>query len=119
MIQIANDGARLVSTNYWDSDHARRGLAYLSGNAGALRLLLPAAIESMLAEMRTGKRVLIEPSIVQPSAIDVVFDDGTDSPFALTIDRRQCDRALAPGKGIPFAVYTQAGLQLELAATVR
>lgn len=43
MITIANDGQRLVETNYWTLPHAQRGLCYLTANAGALRLLVPVA----------------------------------------------------------------------------
>lgn len=41
MITISNDGQKIVSTNYWDTEHAKRGFLYLSWNAGAGRLLLP------------------------------------------------------------------------------
>jgi len=43
MITIANDGPDIASTNYWATDHARAGIVYLSGNAGAWRLLMPPA----------------------------------------------------------------------------
>jgi len=118
VIQIENDGPSLVSTNYWSTPHAQRGLLYLSGNAGALRLLVPVASGDYLAEMRTGKSVTIEPSIREPQCIDIVFEDGTDTPFSVSLDRRQCDRALNPGP-CRFMVYTQSGLQLDLHATVR
>ncbi len=119
MFSIANNGQAMASTDYWGTEHAQRGLLYLSGNAGALRLLVPAAAESMLVEMRTGKRVTVEPSITQPGHIDLVFEDGSDSPFFVAIDRRQIDHKLARGKRIPFIVYSQAGEQLRLLAEVR
>lgn len=119
MITIRNDGQALVATNYWDSEHAARGLCYLSANAGALRLLVPSAAGDMLADMRTGKRVTIEPSAHAAGLIDIVFDDGTDAPFALAIDPQQIDRPLASGRGVPFTVWTRAGLQLSLTAEVR
>ena len=120
MFEIQNEGQAVVATTYWDTLHAQqRGLCYLSGNAGALRLLVPAAAAHMLAEMRTGKSVTIEPSISTPGCMDVVFEDGSQSPFFIAIDRRQVDRALEPGKKIPFVVYTPAGEQMRLQATVR
>lgn len=118
MIEISNDGPAIRETNYWGTEHARAGLCYLSGNAGAWRLLVPPAAEGLLAEMRTGKRATIEPSIQQPRAWDVVFEDGTGSPFALAIDRRQVDRAMEPGS-CRLTVWTQAGQALDLPCEVR
>ncbi len=117
MITISNDGPRITSTSYWDTDHASAGLCYLSANAGTWRLLVPEAAEGALREMRTGTRATIEPSIQAPGCWDVVFEDGTDSPFALAIDRRQVDRAMTPGT-CTLAVWTSRGLQIELPCTV-
>lgn len=47
MITVQNDGPDIASTNYWESAHAARGLCYLSGNAGALRLLAPTVDRGM------------------------------------------------------------------------
>jgi len=119
MLTITNDGQTLVSTNYWDLPHARQGLLYVSGNAGALRLLVPPAAEGMVEEMRTGKSVMIEPSTTMAGCVDVVFDDGSPEPFCVTIDRRQFDRKIEPGQGVPLFVYTKAGEQFRLAATIK
>lgn len=118
MLTIANDGQALKSTNYWDSAHAQEGLLYLSGNAGALRLLVPGPAEDMLAEMRTGTAVTIEPSGITPGCYDVIFEDGSSSPFYVAIDRRQMDRKVEPGRDVPFIIYTQVGEQFRLQATV-
>lgn len=119
MIEISNDGAEILSTNYWTTDHAARGLCYLSGNAGAWRLLVPPAAGDYIAEMRTGKKATIEHSIKMPGkCLDIVFDDGSDSPFFLAIDKRQIDRKLEPGK-CTLSVWTSAGKQLELPCEVR
>lgn len=118
-IIIENDGQNIASTNYWQTDHAAKGLCYLSANAGAWRLLVPPAAEHYLAEMRTGKSAAIEPSIQMPGRCwDVVFEDGTDSPFALAIDKQQTDRAMEPGRCV-LAVWTQAGKQLELDCEIK
>lgn len=113
MIEVGNDGPRIAATNYWQSEPAGRGLCYLSGNAGAWRLLVPAAAENLLAEMRTGTRVTIEPSIRAAGAFDVVFEDGTDSPFSITLDKRMIDRAMTSGQ-CAFTVWTARGLELDL-----
>ena len=118
MIQIGNQGQAIASTNYWATEHARAGLCFLSVNAGALRLLVPQAAADALVEMRTGRSVTVEPSAT-PGCIDIVFEDGTQSPFALTIDKRQCDRALESRRAMPFTVWTEDGVQLTLKANVR
>lgn len=118
LIEIANAGPAIRSTNYWQTAHARRGYCYLSGNAGTLRLLVPPATEHALPEMRTAKHVTIRSSTQR--LLDIVFDDGSDAPFVLTIDREMVDRLVRPvGRTVPFAVWTSAGLQIELLAEVR
>jgi len=112
LITVANNGPNIASTNYWQTEHAARGLCYLTANAGVLRLLVPDAAASMLAEMRTGRSVTIEPSISASGAVDIVFEDGTDTPFALTLDRRQSDRAITHGR-CKFTVWTQSGKALD------
>lgn len=120
MISIGNNGQDVASTNYWETEHAFSGLCYLSANAGALRLLVPEAAESMLAEMRTGKSVTIEKSISDPKqCVDIVFEDGSEAPFAVALDRKQIDRVLTLGNKVPFTVWTQRGKQISLLATIK
>lgn len=118
MFTMSNDGPELLTTDYWDSDHARKGLLYLSGNAGVWRLLVPPAAAAMLPDMRTGRRVFIERSIVSPACWDIVFDDGTDSPFCVSLDRRQLDRAMEPGS-TQLTVWVPAGKTLSLPLEIR
>ena len=118
MLTITNHGQVLTSTNYWDSPHAQAGLLYLSGNAGALRLLVPGPSEGMLAEMRTGTAVTIEPSSNAQGCYDVIFEDGSSTPFFVGLDRRQMDRKMESGRDVPLIVYTRAGEQLRLLATI-
>lgn len=118
MFTFANDGADIKSTNYWQSDHAKQGLIYVSTNAGVLRLLLPKASSHMLPEMRTGAFATIEPSIQSPLCWDIVFDDRSDAPFAVSVDKRQFDHALSPGK-TRLAVWTEAGKQMELECSIK
>lgn len=113
LITIENTGADLASTNYWQTEHARTGKCYLSGNAGTWRLLVPKAAEHMLSEMQTGSRVNIEPSMQADECWDVIFEDGSSSPFFLAIDRLQVDRAMTAG-ACRIAVWTESGKQLDL-----
>ena len=120
MLTIANNGQDVASTNYWNSEHARSGLCYLTANAGALRLLVPRAAAGMLEEMRTASSVTIENSISEPGkCVDIVFEDRTDAPFALALDLALVDGRLTPGVGVPCTVWTEHGRQLALLATIR
>ncbi len=56
---IDNKGQDIVSTNYFESEHASKGKVYMSVNAGAFRLLLPDSQMQLLEEMATGKEVII------------------------------------------------------------
>lgn len=102
MLTIINNKDKIADTNFWQSEYNARGLAYLSANAGALRLLIPtSAVADWLPEIKTGRRVLIEPPARAgyPQHVDIVFDDGTDSPFSVCLDRsRQIDRVLEDGQ---------------------
>jgi len=119
-IIISNKGQDIASTNYWNSKQAGAGLVFLTANAGALRLLLPPKLCGCLDEMRTGRRVVIEPSIQNPkSHWDLIFDDGTDSPFSISISSGQIDRGMSAGENVPFAVWSKRGKELEFKAQIR
>ena len=118
LISIGNVGPEIASTDYWDSDQAQKGLMHVSPNAGVLRLLVPPKWERILPDMRTGKRVTVENSIVRRGAVDIVFEDGTQSPFFVSLDRRQFS-------GIPkrgawgLSVWTREGKQIDFACQVK
>jgi hypothetical protein len=98
MIVISNNGSDIIETNYFDTERAQQGLFYLTANAGVWRLLVPDSQLSRLADMKTGHMVSIEDSILQDKlnrkCVDIVFDDGTPAPFAITLDSQQIDRRL-------------------------
>jgi hypothetical protein len=126
MISITNDGQAITSTNYWHTAHALKGLLYLSWNAGAARLLVPPAAAAMVPEMRTGREVIISrgPWAEQPQreAFELLFEDGTDTPFAVHLMVQQSDR-LPPDedqrRSFPCAVWTPDGKVIELPARYR
>lgn len=103
MLTISNnpDGT-IAETNYWQSEYNSRGLAYLSRHSLGLRLLIPSAVAAAwLAEIKTGRRAVIEPPVRAgfSNHIDIVFDDGTASPFSLCIDKTgQVDGQLRSGQ---------------------
>lgn len=114
MIQIRNQGPDILWTNYWETEHAKRGFCYLSGNAGVWRLLVPAADAQILDEIRTGRQVDIVPSTEDPrNHVEIVFDDGSSAPFYIAIDKRQVDRSLSPDGKTRLAVWTEKGKQIE------
>lgn len=116
-VRIQNDGPRVVSTDYWQTEHAARGLVYVSGNAGVWRLLLPRAAHGCLPGIRTGKSVSIEPSLQEPARCwDVVFEDGSDSPFFIAVDSRQFDRAVEPGRNVRLTIYPEGLDPIEFGA---
>lgn len=125
MLTINNrpDGT-IADTNYWQSEYNARGLAYLSGHRLGLRLLLPTAhAAEWLPKIQTGKRAVIEPPARQgyTNHIDIVFDDGTDSPFSLCLDRtQQLDTALRSGNTrlLVYAGSLQDPLELTCAITL-
>ena len=114
MISLRNDGERLVETNYWDSESARRGLFHVSINAGAFRLLVPQAHENDICEIRTGRHAVVTRGLYPPtkkSMYEVMFEDGSDCPFALWLSLGQFVPAFsiadAASKDRELIVYTQ------------
>lgn len=117
-----NPDGMIADTNYWQSEYNARGLAYLSGHRLGLRLLLPTAhAAEWLPEIQTGKRAVIEPPVRQgyTNHIDIVFDDGTGSPFSLCIDHnQQLDTALRSGNTRLLVYAGSLQNPLELPCTI-
>lgn len=114
MIETTNDGPRLVSTTYWSTEHARRGLLYLSVNAGAVRLLVPDAASYVLDELpEEGTPATLGRGRWQGREVYRLtwLDDPTD-PYVVEIDARQADRLLPAseaGRLVPLVWYRQEG----------
>lgn len=109
MLEIENDGQAILSTNYWTSDYAARGLAYLSWNAGAARLLVPKIGRTWLAEMRGAESVIVSigpwPATGGKDGVELLFEDHSSTPFALHLSHEQTDRVLpAREHGASFTV---------------
>jgi hypothetical protein len=120
---IENRGQEIVNTNYWDSKHAR--YCYLSWNAGAARLLLPEAGVN-LDDMLGAPHVIISrgpwQGHGQRAALEILFDDASDSPYAIHLAMERSDRRLPSsehGRSFMFTVWTRAGKQLELPGKYR
>ena len=114
-----------ASTNYWDTDFAEKGALFLSWNAGAARLLVPDQQIESIREMRTAKNVVISfgPFFGPggPEALELLFEDESESPFIVTMGMNQTDRPpLKPSSNsFPFTVWTRKGLRLRRMAKTR
>lgn len=126
MFLIANNGAEIAKTDFFDSDLAAQGLLYLSWSAGAARLLVPDNRHGWLNEMATAREVIISrgpwPAKRASDALELLFEDGSDSPFAVRIGVEQTDR-LIPDQRIAtdlnVLVITRAGVALRLPGRYR
>jgi hypothetical protein len=101
-ITITNHGPLITATNFWESEFAERGLAYLSVNAGAFRLMIPDAILQWISEMRPGAKHVVV-SMLRPEkwvegqhCVEWMVEDGSDTPWACQLDPRQVDRLPLP-----------------------
>lgn len=131
LVFVQNDGADIIKTNYWEIDHAQRGLFYVSINAGTFRLLVPAFQEGVIAEMATAKVVIISrgpwPDKNRDDAFEFLFEDHSNNPFSLFMVPGQfillprdsdCDQPGQPPSW-RFAAWTQDGKKLELPCRYR
>lgn len=116
MLIITNRGPELADTNYFDSEHAARGLFYLSWNAGVGRLLVPDASLPALKEMATAQYVIVSrgpwPEQGKTEGIELLFEDNSDSPYCLHLSVEQCDRLLPDldqGGGFEIVAWARNG----------
>lgn len=126
MIFIVNDGPRIVRTTYWQTEHARRGLLYVSVNARAFRLLVPDAARVVVHEMQAARAnyaIVTRGPWRGQDALEILLEDGSDSPYAVHVLAAQCDRLPAPQDAgrtdLRLLVYTPAGLACEFPARYR
>lgn len=92
LLHIENNGTEIISTNYWTSDWAQRGLIVASVNAGEVRLLVPDAMSEVVAEAgKCAYIVVSKGSSKQYGRImyEIMFEDHSDNPYALFLDERQ------------------------------
>lgn len=116
MITIASNGPAIATTNYWSTEHAKRGLLYLSINAGTLRMLVPRASQHMLDDLPpVGRAVtLIRSTLHGKETYLLEWEEprhtGLD-PYVVEIDQEQYDRRIPDdedGRVLPLVWYVQA-----------
>lgn len=117
MIEITNDGAAITYTNYFETRQAAEGFFYLSYNAGAVRLRVPDSRKSMLSDMRTGHYVIVSagpwPDRQGRDGLELLFEDGSDSPFCLHLSAHEKSDRLLPetdqGGGFVVTAWEREG----------
>lgn len=112
LIMISNEGEKLKETNYWEHELAKQGIVYITCNAGSIRVLIPNSKEFFIPEIKTGKIVEIETSVVNNrSMFDLFFMDGTPTPFCLSVEKSMIDRSIKKNDKGRLYVYTKNGIQ--------
>lgn len=98
IIIIENAEKEIARTNFYDTQVSERGCYYCSINAGAFRLLAPPSKASAIKEMMTGKVCVVTYGMHRHyfrPMFEFLFDDDSDTPFALFLDDTQSvDRIL-------------------------
>lgn len=119
VLQIENREGDILSSNFWDSEYAKRGAFFLSINAGAARLLIPDNRISEVKEMETGKLVILSrgpwPEGRKKEAIEILFEDYSEASYSMHLGSEQVDRLLPPsdnGKDIIFSAWTRGAVKL-------
>ena len=85
---ITNNGPEVISTNFWDKDFLPGKAYYVSINAGAFRLLIQKKAEFLIPQMTENvTEVIITEGEFEgcPGGFEVMFEDGSPTPFALHI----------------------------------
>lgn len=123
---IESRGQAIFRTDYWQSPQALTGHFFLSWNAGAGRLLVPASVKSEISEMRGTKCVIVSRGPwAQHSgrdAIELLFEDGSDNPYSILLVAEQTDRLLPDreqGGGFVITVWTSGGEKLRFPGKYR
>lgn len=113
MIEVTNHGPLIVASNYWGSEYDRGGKIFASVNAGCIRLLIPSAHRTMIEECRSSKYAVLSrgpwPEQRLADAVEILFEDGTDSPFALHLSPTSFDMLPAepePGREWTITLWT-------------
>ena len=101
---IANRGGDIRETNYFDTERAWHGFFFVSWNASVARILVPDTQRSVLLQMATGKEcVITRGTLAGADALELMFDDHSDVPFALCLGGWATDRWFASADQ-PFTV---------------
>lgn len=102
LLEIDNDGPEIVSTNFWETEMASRGMFFVSTNAGAFRILVPDSIKSQIPEMRKGAKHFVVSCLPSDQwtlgsySVEVLIEDRSDNPYVFHLDSGGIDRGIGP-----------------------
>lgn len=94
VIVTSNHGPLITSSTFFGSEYDRAGNLHVSCNAGAIRILVPSFHRHIVQEMRTPHVVCSRgpwPEMKTAEAVELLFDDGSDSPFCLHLTAESFD----------------------------
>jgi len=113
ILTILNDGKDVLQTNYWDTEPALNGKFFVSVNGGCIRLLVPESQYDAIPDIKSGVEVILSrgpwPAMDLPQAYEFVFEDYTDTPFAIQIGIEQWDLHPEKSQRWTFAAFTKDG----------
>ena len=85
MPTIANEGPRIASTNFFETDQAKAGKFFVSVNASTLRLLIPNAHAAIIKELKSAEYVILSrgpwPAEEQTEGVELLWEDHSASPL--------------------------------------
>ena len=90
-----NDGAAIVSSSFWGTEHEKAGKLFCSCNAGCIRVLVPRSNKTLVKEVESCKYIILSrgpwPAERRAEGIEILFEDHTDSPYALHLTAASFD----------------------------
>lgn len=108
MIETVNHGPLILGSTYWGSEYERTGKLFCSTNAGAVRVLVPRGGRAMIEECRPSRHVVLSrgpwPEMGLDEAVELMFEDGSDAPFAMQLSPESFD--LLPAEPEPGREWT-------------
>jgi len=123
LLMIGNKGQAISDTNFWGSDNCKKGLFFLSWNAGAGRLLIPDVHRSSIKDMKSAAYVIVSRGKLEGrDALELLFEDHSDAPFSIHIGGEQTDRMIPDseqGGGFVITGWTKGGMKFRLPGKYR
>lgn len=95
IVTVENHGPLVVASSYWGSDVERAGKLWCTCNAGAIRILVPRSHRAMIQEWRSADYAILSrgpwPEAGRSDGVEILWEDHTDSPFALHLGPESFD----------------------------
>lgn len=95
MLHIENNGPLIVSSNFWGSEHEQAGKLYISCNGGAIRVMVPSALQDAIADMQGAEYAILSrgpwPAQRLPEAVEILFEDRSENPYVLHLSPESFD----------------------------